>query len=211
MLWNKGTGGVATTTHIEHVAKRQWRPYVIFTTVIMAFGSLTEGYSASVIGSTLAQPTFIKYFDLDTRENATGIISSINSVFFAGCSIMVLFIPFFADRWGRKMAIAVSAAIVLVTSPLLAGSTNIGEFIVWRFFVGGGAWMMIAAVPIWMAEVAPPSIRGILIDVHGAGFLFGYASSNWIGYGFYFVDSKDAWRGPFGESQPALLSYVLTT
>jgi MFS family permease len=168
--------------------------------LIMAFGSISTGYSASVIGPTLGQPTFIEYFELETRSNATGILSSINSVFYAGCSIGVLFVPLFADKWGRKPAIAVCAAIILITGPLLAGTTNIGEFIVWRFFAGVGVWMMIGAVPIWITEVVPPAIRGTLVNIHGAMFLAGYVLSNWISYGVYRWGHKAAWRVPFGKS-----------
>ena len=60
-------------------------------------------------------------------------------------------------------------------------------------------WMMLAAVPIWMTEVVPPAIRGILVDIHGASLLFGYALASWTGYGFYHVKSINAWRGPFGK------------
>ncbi len=183
--------------HLEHSHKRQWRPYTVFMVLIMGIGSLTEGYAAAVIGPTLAQPTFIAYFDLATRPNATGLISSMNGVFFAGAAIMVLTITFFADRWGRKAAIAVSALVIIISGALLAGSTNIGEFIFFRFVAGAGTWMMLAAVPIWMTEVVPPAIRGTLVDIHGACLLFGYAYSDWLGYGFYFLDSPNAWRAPF--------------
>ncbi|KAK5245724.1 hypothetical protein LTR20_009222 [Exophiala xenobiotica] len=92
-----------------------------------------------------------------------------------------------------------SAPVVMATGALMAGSTNVGEFIVWRFFAGAGTWMMLSAVPIWMTEVVPPAIRGILVDIHGACLLFGYACASWCGYGFYWVDNKNAWRGPFGK------------
>jgi MFS family permease len=174
----------------------------------MGMGSLTEGYTAAVIGPTLAQPSFIKYFDLATRPNATGIISSMNGVFFAGAAILVFTIPSIADRYGRKMAIVISAIVVIITSALLAGSTNVGEFITFRFFSGAGTWMMLAAVPIWMTEVVPPRIRGTLVDIHGACLLFGYAVASWTGYGFYYVDSIDAWRGPFGECSYNLVKYL---
>jgi hypothetical protein len=58
--------------------------------------------------------------------------------------------------------------------------------------------MMLCAVPIWMTEVVPPAIRGTLVDIHGACLLLGYAICDWVGYGFYFVNSPAAWRGPFG-------------
>lgn len=116
--------------------------------LIMGLGSFTEGYTAAVIGPTLVQPNFNAHFDLATRPNATGIISSMNSVFFAGAAPLVLIIPYFADKFGRKAAISISAGSIIVTPALLAGSTNIGEFIVWRFFQGAGTWIMLSAVLI---------------------------------------------------------------
>src|ERR1700743_3078002 len=71
--------------------------------------------------------------------------------------------------------------------------------------MGLRTWMMLSAVPIWMTEVVPPAIRGTLVDIHGACLLFGYAFASWVGYGFYWLDSPDAWRGPFGiATEPRL-------
>ncbi|KAG9506315.1 hypothetical protein J7337_003298 [Fusarium musae] len=69
---------------------------------------------------------------------------------------------------------------------------------------------MISSVTLWMTEIAPPSIRGILVGLVGASLLFGYASSLWVGYGFYFFKSSNAWRVPFVfQGFPALLLLVL--
>jgi MFS family permease len=63
------------------------------------------------------------------------------------------------------------------------------------------AFMILAAVPIWMTEVVPPASRGILVDIHGACLLFGYAFANWIGFTFYFLtDNPNAWRAPLGKN-----------
>jgi hypothetical protein len=37
--------------------------------------------------------------------------------------------------------------------------------LVFRFFAGAGAFMILAAVPIWMSEVAPPFMRGALVRI----------------------------------------------
>lgn len=54
-------------------------------------------------------------------------------------------------------------------------------FIFFRFVSGAGAFMILAAVPVWMNEVVPPSIRGVLVDIHGAALLFGYMLATWTG------------------------------
>jgi MFS family permease len=39
-----------------------------------------------------------------------------------------------ADRWERKMSIAIPSFLVLISRVCLAGSVNVGMFIAFRFF-----------------------------------------------------------------------------
>ncbi|KAK5017023.1 hypothetical protein LTR60_002122, partial [Cryomyces antarcticus] len=118
--------------------KREFNFYNLFMVLAMSFGSMGYGYSASIIATTLAQPTFIKYFELDTRSDATSLISTMNGLYQAGGLLAVFSISWFADTWGRKAAISASAVITLVSGALLAGSVNITMFIVFRFTSGAG-------------------------------------------------------------------------
>lgn len=56
--------------------------------------------------SHAGQPSFIAYFDLATRSNGTDLISTMNGLFQTGGVIGTLMLPYVADRWGRKWAIA---------------------------------------------------------------------------------------------------------
>ena len=72
-------------------------------------------------------------------------------------------------------------------------------FLVARFFAGAGAFMVLAAVPIWMAEVVPPYLRGALMELHAIILVIGYNCASWLGFGiFHWKDGADAtWRIPF--------------
>ncbi|KAK0387729.1 hypothetical protein NLU13_3974 [Sarocladium strictum] len=184
-------------TGLKHSEKRQWRPYLLVVMLSISLGAMSFGYASGVIGPTVAQPSFVVYFDLATRSNTTSLISAMNSLFFAGAAIFILTIPFFADKWGRKAAVGVSAATIIIAGAVLAGSVHVAQFIVFRFVSGAGTYMMISAVTLWMTEIAPPSVRGVFVALIGASLLLGYSSSVWVGYGFLFLDSPDAWRAPF--------------
>ena len=41
--------------------------------LFVTFGSLTYGYSNSIIATTLGQPSFNAYFELDTRPDANTV------------------------------------------------------------------------------------------------------------------------------------------
>ncbi|KIW89887.1 uncharacterized protein Z519_09316 [Cladophialophora bantiana CBS 173.52] len=165
----------------------------------MAVGSLGAGYAASIIGTTLAQPSFLTYFDLLTRSNGTQLIATTNGLFFAGGVLGVITISWMADTWGRLCALRVSSAVSILVNALLAGSVNIGMFIAFRTVAGAGVFMLVAAIPLWISETAPPATRGTLADFHSCGILLGYGLASYMGYAFFHLPTEDnvAWRGPF--------------
>ncbi|KIW99020.1 uncharacterized protein Z519_00683 [Cladophialophora bantiana CBS 173.52] len=175
--------------------KLNW--YTIRLLAFIGLGSLTFGYPAAVIGTLLGQPSFLEYFDLETRSNGTDLISTMNGIFQTGGFIGTLLLPWVADKWGRRWALAVPAILVLVSGAVMAGSTNVGEFIVFRFFAGAGSWMSVAAAPLMMSELVPVNLRGGLVEIHGIFFQIGYMSSGWIGFGtFFWPNNGNNWRLP---------------
>ncbi|KAF2467020.1 MFS transporter [Lindgomyces ingoldianus] len=172
-----------------------------FNVLILCFvglGSMSYGYTASIIGTTLGQPSFIKYFELDTRSNGTDLLSTTNGLFQAGGVVGTLLLPIVSDRWGRKWGIAISAILAIISGTVLSGSTHIGEFIAFRFIAGASAFMILAAVPIWMNEVVPVKMRAGLVDIHAVFLVLGYTIQGWVGFGFFFWKGggQNQWRPP---------------
>ena len=62
------------TAHIDHSKERQFRWINVTMTLVMGLGSITYGYSASVISTALIQPSFISHMGLDTNPNANDLI-----------------------------------------------------------------------------------------------------------------------------------------
>ncbi|KAF2013703.1 MFS transporter [Aaosphaeria arxii CBS 175.79] len=170
----------------------------VFILIFVGLGSMTYGYTASIIGTTLGQPSFITYFALDTRPNGTDLIATTNGLFQAGGVIGTLLLPVVADKYGRKWGIAVSAILAIISGALLTGSTHIGVFIAFRFIAGASAFMVLAAVPIWMNEVVPVKMRAGLVDIHAVLLVLGYFIQGWVGYGFFFWTNggENSWRPP---------------
>jgi MFS family permease len=92
--------------HREGIKRNKINPYNILILCFLGLGSMTYGYTASIIGTTLGQPSFIEYFDLATRKNGTDLISTMNGLFQTGGVIGTLILPNISDRWGRKWGIA---------------------------------------------------------------------------------------------------------
>lgn len=178
----------------HHTSKRQFRPINVVYILILSLGSIAYGYSASVISTTLVQPGFIKSMDLANKTNANDLVGLTGSLYQAGGLLGTFTTSYFADRWGRRVGIAVPTAVGVIAAAFLTGSVNIQMFIAFRFFAGGAAYSLVAAVPIWMSEVAPPNVRGILVDLHALMLLVGYLLAACAGYGFWKVNHPTSWR-----------------
>ncbi|KIX99687.1 uncharacterized protein Z520_04322 [Fonsecaea multimorphosa CBS 102226] len=165
--------------------------------IFVALGSTTYGYCASIISTTLAQPSFIAYFELDTRSNATDLTGSIFGLFQTGGFFGTLTCLKSADWLGRRKALFLASLVTTVGGGLQAGSVNIGMYIFARFLTGVGIGALVTLVPLYQSEIAPPKIRGFLVAMHGVMLCVGYSAASWVGLGFYFVNAGGAqWRLP---------------
>ncbi|KAK5047302.1 hypothetical protein LTR84_006824 [Exophiala bonariae] len=165
--------------------------------LFVALGSLTYGYCSSIISVTLGQPSFITYFELDKRANASDLLGTINGVFQAGGFIGTLSCLGTADWLGRRKALLAAAICTILGGALQAGSVNIGMYIAMRAITGMGIGALVTLVPLYQSEISPPKIRGLLVGMHGTMIGTGYAVACYVGLGFYFVNASGAqWRIP---------------
>lgn len=191
-------------------SKRRFKAISMIFTALTGLGSMSYGYSAFVLSSTLAEPSFYHYMQLEDRSDANDLIGLTGSLFQAGGCLGALLVYVFADRWGRRAGIAFPAALSVFSAALLAGSVNIGMFIAFRFFAGAASCMIVCAVTLWISEVVPPNVRGSFVNVNGASILLGGVAAAWVGYGFSHLHPGDVnskqWRAPLAlGTLPALI------
>jgi MFS transporter, putative metabolite:H+ symporter len=65
-----------------------------------------------------------------------------------------------ADKWGRKLSLAVSVTLFSVGTALAAVSWNVASLIAFRFISGLGIGAEIAAVTTYLSEISPAPLRG---------------------------------------------------
>lgn len=168
----------------------------VLVVCLASLGSVTFGYSAAVIGTSLGQPSFLQHMGLDTSSNASSLIGAMNALFFVGGIFGSFFQGWMANAHGRRMSIVAGCTIVVVSGALLTASVNPAMFIVFRLFNGWGAFQLLAGVPLFVTEIASPRYRGVITDIHAVGLNIGYTVSGYIGLGFYFSGGHSAWRWP---------------
>lgn len=114
----------------------------------------------------MALDSFVRDFGLDTASESEfdTLQGNIVSTFQAGCFFGALLTFPLAERIGRKKAIFISAAVFLVGGSLMTASSGmLPVLILGRAIAGLGIGSTSLAVPVYIAETSPPSIRGRLI------------------------------------------------
>lgn len=106
--------------------------------LFVTLGSITYGYSSSIIGTTLGQPSFIRYFNLQSSSRSAAITGAINGLYQAGGVLGTLSTTLLADRSGRRKTMFCGAFCVVVGGALQAGSVHIAMFLVARLLTGLG-------------------------------------------------------------------------
>jgi hypothetical protein len=99
--------------------------------------------------------------------HTTSIIAWWNTILYVGGFFACMSYTAFGNRYGRKSGIALGAIVSVIGSALQAGSVNPDMMIVARLIVGAGMGILLPAVPLYQAEIAPPSNRGLLVGIHG--------------------------------------------
>lgn len=132
------------------IAKQQFNYRNFLICFLVSLGQIAFGYPASIIGTTLGEPSFLIYMnllDLKTeKETATAnqLIGAMSGVFQAGAFFGVLIASWVMDRFGRKAGVMYCAFFSLFGGAMLCGSKNVATFIVARFFAGMGSWGFLA-------------------------------------------------------------------
>ncbi|OAP65620.1 hypothetical protein AYL99_01592 [Fonsecaea erecta] len=176
---------------------RSWLNVAIV--LFVCLGSISYGYSASIIATTLGQPQFLSYMNLlPSNPQANALIGATNGLFQTGGLFGSLSIGPFADKFSRRGSIAIAAGTLVFGGALQAASQNVGMYLAFRFITGFGVGLIVGSVPLYQSEVSPPHSRGLLVGLHGVLLALGYSLAGWIGYACYAMKGNMQWRLPLG-------------
>jgi sugar porter (SP) family MFS transporter len=141
--------------------------YVWGVAMTAALGGLLFGYDWVVIGG--ARQFYEVYFHLTSVE----LIGWANSCALVGCLIGSLAAGYFAERFGRKSVLLVSAILFAVSSVLTGWAHHFETFIFWRIAGGAAIGLSSNLSPLYIAEISPTEIRGKLVSLNQLAIVFG--------------------------------------
>ncbi|KAK8027820.1 major facilitator superfamily protein [Apiospora marii] len=168
-----------------------------------ALGSMTYGYGASIISSTIGQPGWYAFFSLPPSgqsgydEVTTPAIATANGLLSAGAAVACLAVMWTGDRFGRVRNLQAGSLLGILGGALQGAARNLAMFQAGRFVMGLCIGLMVTVTPMYLSEISSPRRRGWLVGHHAIFLVFGYMLASWIGYGVYFAPNQAfGWRFP---------------
>ncbi|NND15319.1 MAG: sugar porter family MFS transporter [Eudoraea sp.] len=177
------------------------KSYTVLISLIVALGGFLLGFDSAVISGAVKGITI--YFDMS--EWMLGF--SVGCVVFGAMAGNIMAGPL-AEKFGRKSVLIVVAALFTVSASWSAMATGYVEFITARIIGGIGIGGAILIAPIYIAEIAPPKLRGSLVSFNQLNIVIGISVAYFSNYFLVNIEGE-SWRYMLGvEAIPALIYFL---
>ncbi len=164
--------------------------YLLPICLVATLGGLLFGYDTGVISGAIEFLTARFGLDDVMKGWASGCV-------LLGCAAGVLMVGPMSDRFGRKKALLLAAALFLGSAIGTALPHNIWTFILFRFLGGIGIGIASMSTPMYIAEIAPAHLRGRLVSVNQIAIVGGIVLVYFVNY-FIARCGDQAWNEATG-------------
>lgn len=177
------------------------RGYTIFISFVVALGGFLLGFDSAVISGAINGITM--QFNMSDWE----LGFSVGCVIFGAMAGNITAGPL-SDRFGRKKVLIVTAILFTVSATWSALATSYIEFVIARIIGGVGIGGAILIAPIYIAEVAPPKLRGSLVSLNQLNIVIGISVAYFSNYFLKDLEGE-SWRWMLGvEAIPAFIYFM---
>jgi len=174
--------------------------YLYFICLIATMGGLMFGFDIAIISG--AVPFIQPYFGWNELQLGWGVSSLLVGAIIGAFGSGVL-----SDKYGRKSVLLVVALFFAVSCAFTALATSSVIFISARLFGGLAVGAASVLSPMYVAEVAPPKRRGMLVAIYQLTIVLGILCSYTINYWLQNIDNN--WRWMFATGVvPSVLFFV---
>jgi MFS transporter, SP family, xylose:H+ symportor len=192
-------------------------PYVILLTLIATLGGLLFGYDTAVINGAVGSlkayfvdPRFTDLANPAQANAANSLLGFVVSSALIGCIIGGLLGGWVSTKIGRKRGLVIAAVLFLISAlgasapefpfaPIGHGGPGfMANFVFYRILGGIGVGLASMLSPMYIAEIAPPKIRGNLVAWNQFAIIFGMLVIYFVNYGISRAGSGDVWLNSIG-------------
>ncbi|CAD5168761.1 sugar transport protein MST3 [Musa acuminata AAA Group] len=181
--------------------------FVFLTCVVAATGGLIFGYDIGISGGVTSMDSFLEKFfpevyrkeKKDTSTNQyCKFDSQLLTTFTSSLYLAALIASFLASAvtrmFGRKWSMFGGGLVFLVGAALNGAARNILMLILGRILLGIGVGFANQSVPVYLSEMAPAQLRGMLNIGFQLMITVGILAANLINYGTAKIKGGWGWR-----------------
>ncbi|PKU75988.1 sugar transport protein MST6-like [Dendrobium catenatum] len=185
--------------------------FVFLACFVAATGGLIFGYDLGISGGVTSMDSFlIRFFpsvyhmekeDVSTNEYCK-FNSELLTLFTSSLYLAALIASFFAATvtrvFGRKWSMFGGGITFLVGAIVNGAAVNVFMLILGRFLLGIGIGFANQSVPVYLSEMAPPKLRGMLNIGFQMMITIGILIANLINYWTALIKGGWGWRVSLG-------------
>ncbi len=173
--------------------------YLFLITLVAAVGGFLFGYDLSLISGAII---FLKS-EWQLSPFGVGIVAGSAIL---GCPFGPLAGMWLADTWGRNRTLIFSSLLFSASALGTALAHGMYDFSFWRFIGGIGVGLASTVSPMYIAEIAPARLRGMLVLVNQLAVVIGLSLSVYV---TYLLSFEGHWRLMFATmALPAALLMI---
>jgi MFS transporter, SP family, xylose:H+ symportor len=192
-------------------------PYVVLLTIIATLGGLLFGYDTAVINGAVdslkayfIDPRFQDLTNAAQANDANSLLGFVVSSALIGCILGGLIGGWVSTHVGRKRGLVIAAILFLISALGAAapefpfapvghgGPGYMWNFVAYRILGGIGVGLASMLSPMYIAEIAPPKVRGNLVAWNQFAIIFGMLVIYFVNFGISKAGSGDVWLNSIG-------------
>ncbi|UTW45482.1 sugar porter family MFS transporter [bacterium SCSIO 12696] len=188
--------------------------YTAYVALIVALGGFLMGFDASVISGVVG------FIEVEFSLSDIELGWAVSSLTLTATLGMLLSGPI-SDHWGRKKVLKVAALLFFISALASALATSFSTLVLARMIGGLGVGAALIIAPMYIAEIAPPKLRGRMVSFNQLNIVIGISAAFFSNYLILTAGQADSplantlrlgdwnWRWMLGiEALPALLYFV---
>ncbi|KAG0451236.1 hypothetical protein HPP92_026310 [Vanilla planifolia] len=188
-------------------------PFVFVTCVVAATGGLIFGYDLGISGGVTSMAPFLKKFfpAVYQKETAEASVSNnqyckfdsqlltlFTSSLYLAALVAALLASTMTRIFGRRVSMLFGGSTFFVGAILNAAAQDLFMLILGRILLGIGVGFANQSVPVYLSEMSPPRLRGMLNVGFQLMITIGILAANCINYFTAKVKSGQGWRISLG-------------
>ncbi len=151
------------------------RFYSFYIAFIVALGGFLMGFDASVISGV------IKFVSIEFELSAVQHGFAVACLTLTATLAMMLSGPV-SDRIGRKKVLIYAALLFFISAIFSALSASYAQLVIARMIGGLGVGAALIIPPMYIAEIAPPKMRGRLVSFNQLNIVIGLSAAFFTNY-----------------------------